>query len=127
MLGTLADILSMISFFLTIILLIRSEKLRNELVLQKITYQKQHIDIVNRLENFRMSLINETLSLLAVSNIRKDLETYNINLGRMLSFHDRKILRQTIDYLDEDFSYELQKKLLKNIDHLAARFSKQEV
>lgn len=110
MLGTLADILSMISFFLTIILLIRSEKLRNELVLQKITYQKQHIDIVNRLENFRMSLINETLSLLAVSNIRKDLETYNINLGRMLSFHDRKILRQTIDYLDEDFSYELQKK-----------------
>lgn len=128
MLGTLADIISMISFALTIILLIRSEKLRNEIVLQKITYQNQQNEMLKHLEIFRVSLINnEALSLMTISDIRKELQTYCINLNHMLSSHDRKIINQTIQYLDEDFSQELQKKLLKNIDYLMARFTKQEV
>lgn len=128
MLSTIADILGIVSFVLTIILLIRSESLRNEIVSQKMTYRNQQSSIVKQLANLRTALMgNDDLSLKTVSDIRKELLQFDINLRLLLSRRDRKIIQQTLNLLDEEFSAELRKKLIKNLDYLSARFTKQEV
>lgn len=128
MLSTIADILGIVSFILTIILLIRSESLRNEIVSQKMTYRNQQSSIVKQLANLRTALMgNDDLSLKTVSDIRKELLQFDINLRLLLSRRDRKIIQQTLNLLDEEFSAELRKKLIKNLDYLSARFTKQEV
>jgi len=128
LLSTIADILGIVSFILTIILLIRSESLRNEIVSQKMTYRNQQSSIVKQLANLRTALMgNDDLSLKTVSDIRKELLQFDINLRLLLSRRDRKIIQQTLNLLDEEFSAELRKKLIKNLDYLSARFTKQEV
>ena len=105
MLSTIADILGIVSFILTIILLIRSESLRNEIVSQKMTYRNQQSSIVKQLANLRTALMgNDDLSLKTVSDIRKELLQFDINLRLLLSRRDRKIIQQTLNLLDEEFS-----------------------
>lgn len=128
MLSVIADVLGIVSFILTIILLMRSESLRNEIVSQKINYRNTQSNIVKQLSNFRSALTgNEDLSLKTVSDIRKELLQFDINLRHLLSHRDRKIIQQTLILLDKDFSIELRKELIKNLDYLSARFTKQEV
>ncbi len=128
MLSTIADIAGILSFVITVILLIRSEKLRNEIVSQKITYRNKQDDIVKQLSDFRTALVNNApLSLKDIDDMRLALEQYKINLGHVLSYQYRKTINQTLELLDKDFTDDLRKQLLKNLAHLSARFSKQEV
>ncbi len=128
MLGTLADIVGILSFILTIILLVRSERLRNEIVSQKIDYRNQQTKIVDRLTELRSCLQNnEPLSVKTISEIRLELYQCDISFQHILSSRDKKIVKQTINLLNEEFSEKLRKQLLSKLDYLCARFSKTEV
>jgi len=95
MLGTLADIVGILSFILTIILLVRSERLRNEIVSQKIDYRNQQTKIVDRLTELRSCLQNnEPLSVKTISGIRLELYQCDISFQHILSSRDKKILRK---------------------------------
>lgn len=128
MLSTLADIVGILSFILTIILLIHSEKLRNEIVSQKIDYRNQQTKIVDQLTELRSCLQNsEPLSIKTISEIRLELYQCDISFQHILSSKDKKIVKQTINLLNEEFSEKLRKQLLNKLDYLCARFTKTEV
>lgn len=128
MLSTFADIVGILSFAITVILLIRSESLRNEIVSQKINYRNQQDEIVEQLKGFRTTLASgEPLSLKDVDDMRYALEQYKVNVLHILSYQDRKTIDHTLKLFDKDFSDSLRKKLLKNLTHLCARFTKKEV
>lgn len=128
MLSTLADIIGILSFILTIILLICSERLRSEIVFQKIDYRNQQTKIVDRLTELRSCLQNsEPLSIKTISEIRLELYQCDISFQHILSSKDKKIVKQTINLLNEEFSEKLRKQLLSKLDYLCARFTKMEV
>lgn len=128
MLSTLADIFGILGFVLTFTLLVRSEKLRNEIVFQKINYRNQQPLIVKKLSHFSNLLVEkESLSLKAASDLRKELYECSLTFGHIFSFRDRKKINNTIKLLNSEYSEKTRKKLINNLNYLTARFSKQEV
>lgn len=128
MLSTFADIVGILSFAITVILLIRSESLRNEIVSQKINYRNQQDEIVEQLKGFRTTLANsDPLSLKDVNDMQYALEQYKVNMQHILSYRDRKTINHTLKLFDKNFSDDLRKEILKNLTQLCARFTKKEV
>lgn len=127
MLSTIADVFGIISFLLTIVLLIRSESLRNQILIQKIDYKQQHPKIKIRLMALAESIRegDEILSK-TKSELRQELFTYLNSFNHVLSRKDKRIINSTIKIFDKPFTPSSKNKLSKNLDYLIARFSKKE-
>ncbi len=127
MLGTIANIVSIMGFFLTIILLIRSESLRNKILMQKLDYGSQQKQICDRLTRLSETIQNgNNISLKSIRDLRQELYQYLLTFNHILKWRDKRILKQTISLFDKDFSPTIKKKMLKNLDYLIARFHKRE-
>lgn len=127
MLSLIADITGILSFILSIILLIRSESLRNQILMQKIDYKKHHPKIRIRLMAL-LEAVREGDVILpkTISDLRQELYTYLNNYNHLLSARDKRIIRSTIKIFDKPFTPKSEKALIKNMDYLIARFSKKE-
>lgn len=124
-----ADLLGIIGFGLTIALLVKSEKIRNELIHQKTNYQQNHDIIRRKLISLRDELIeNNEMSLKFRSNLRTELYQYFQNYKQLLSHKDRRFIKSTIVILDSDkkSGHYDRHTLISKLDYLIARFTKEE-
>lgn len=128
MLGAIADILGIISFIMTIILLIYSESLRKQIHAQRKDYREQQHDIRIVLQGFRDSVYLDNLQTMQVrSGIRTALMTYTHNYKYVLSWRDRRRIRQAINLMSPDAQGLNKEVVCEHLDYLIARFSKNEV
>lgn len=127
LIGVIADITGILGFILSIVLLIRSESLRNEILLQKIDYSSQQSEICNRLIHLSETMQRgSNISLKTIRDLRQELYQYLLTFDHLLKWKDKHIIKQTISLFDKEFSPVTKNRLLKNLDYLIARFHKRE-
>jgi len=127
LLGSIADIIGIISFILTIVLLIRSESLRNQILIQKQDYKKYHSKVKIRLMSLAESIReDDQIPIQTTSLLRQELYEHLHNFNLVLSRKDKKIINSVINTFDKAINEDAKRKLLKNLDYLVARFSKKE-
>lgn len=126
--GYFADFLGIVSFFLTIILLIKSERIRNELIFQKTNYKSDHNKIRRNLITLKDAWIDNTdMSYRFKSELRVALYEYLQNFDKILTRQDKKKINKILSILNS------QEHIASNhpefgdcLDYLIARFSKRE-
>ena len=101
MISAIADWTGIISFILTIALLIRSESMRKEIESQRQDYINEQQDIKKRLTALRSNVIDDNLlNTKVVSDIRTQLFTYQQKFKRLLNYEDQKRLKNTLTLLN---------------------------
>lgn len=122
-----ADIAGIISFLLTITLLIRSEALRKEIDAQKREYQNDQKSIRIKLIALRENLwYGQKLSLKLVSEIRSLLHSFDLNYNRLHTRRDKRELKETMSMLEDNPENVDALHLCAKLDYFIARFERKE-
>lgn len=128
MLSTIADIIGIVSFLLTLVLLVRSEAIRKEIENQRIDYKNERKSIRKNLIALRSNVIDDNiLNSKVVSDIRTELYSYQQKFQHLLSLNDKNHMKVTLKILetvpDEINKYEL----CRELDYFVARFERKEI
>jgi len=127
-LSSVADLFSIASFLLSVILLIFTGRIRNLIKAQKEDYQAEQKYIRLQLKAFRENiLLDQLFTTRVMSEMRTALWTYKQNYKYVLSPLDKIRIIIAVNMLDdepESLDYRL---LCKRLDRLIARFAKKEV
>ena len=127
LISVIADWTGIISFVLTIALLIRSESMRKELESQRQDYVKEQKAIKERLIALRANVIDDGLLITkVVSDIRTQLFTFQQKFKRLLNREDKKHLKKTLAILSKDIEEIDAKELCMELDYFVARFERKE-
>ena len=127
MISAIADWTGIISFILTIALLIRSESMRKEIESQRQDYINEQQDIKKRLTALRSNVIDDNLlNTKVVSDIRTQLFTYQQKFKRLLNYEDQKRLKNTLTLLNVEVDRIDKHKLCIELDYFVARFERKE-
>lgn len=128
MIATLADWCGILGFFLTIMLLLRSESLRKEIDSQKREYQEQKKDIKVNMMALRDNLWDgQPLNLKIISEIRTQLYAFEQKFGYLRTQRDKQHLKLTFRMLDETVESIDSARLCGELDYFIARFERQEL
>lgn len=123
----MADFSGIVSFILTITLLIKSEAMRKEIEGQRSDYIKEQKMIRDYLIELRKNVIEDgILNQKVISDIRTQLFTYQQKFQKLLSRSDRKHLKSTLKILEASVYKIDQKKLCAELDYFVARFERKE-
>lgn len=126
-LGRIADFIGIASFVLTIVLLIKSETLRNEILSQKKEYISHRKEIIVKLEALRANIWEgQPITLRIVSNIRTLLFSFKQKFGRLLKWRDLYHLHLTLNMLKKDLELINASNLCTELDYFIARFERME-
>ena len=127
MIPDIADWCGIISFALTITLLIRSESMRKEIESQRSDYIKEQKAIREKLVALRSNVIDDQLlNAKIVSDIRTQLFGYQQKFKRLLNRSDKRHMKITLKLLDSNVD-EINRLLLnKELDYFVARFERKE-
>lgn len=127
-LGIAADIAGIISFLLTVTLLIRSEALRREIDAQKRSYQKDQESIRIRMIALRENLwCGQKISLKLISEIRTLLYAFDQNYSRLRTRRDKQELPETLNLLKQQPDSIDIFQLCAKLDYFIARLERQEI
>lgn len=127
-LGVTADVVGILSFALTIVLLIRSESLRNEIESQRSEYQKGQKSIKVNMMALRDNVWeDQVLSLKIISEIRTQLYSFEHKFGRLLTRRDKRHLYVTLQMLDASVDSIDRGHLCRELDYFIARFERREL
>ena len=127
LISTIADWTGIISFIMTIALLIRSESMRKELESQRQDYVKEQKAIKERLIALRANVIDDGLLITkVVSDIRTQLFTFQQKFKHLLNWEDKKHLKKTLAILSKDTKEIDPKELCIELDYFVARFERKE-
>ena len=127
-LSVIADIIGIVSFGLTVVLLIRSEALRKEVEGQRADYAKEQRDIRETLINLQKNVIDDNvLNLKVVSDIRKQLFSFQQKFKRLFSKKDKKRLKKTLTLLRAEPDNINRQDLSEQLDYFVARFERREL
>ena len=125
MLGTIADILGIVSFILTIVLLIYSEALRGEIEAQSEAYRDEQYNVRNQLIALRKNIWEDNLlNRRMISQIRTSLYTFRQKYRRVLKWEDKWRIWQTLRMLDQPPSAVDHNMLCKELDYFIAMFER---
>lgn len=128
MLSFFADVTGILSFLLTLLLLIRSETLRKEVESQRTDYKKEQKAIKEKLIALRSNVIEDNiLNQKIVSDIRAQLFAYQQKFKHLLNRKDKKHMKATIDLLEKDVDTINRSHLCKELDYFVARFERKEI
>lgn len=128
MISTLADWAGIVSFLLTVALLIRSESMRKELESQRADYKKEQKAIRQNLIALRSNIIDDNvLNQKVISDIRTELFAYQQKFRRLLSLSDRKHMKCTLKALDCAVENIDVHTLCRELDYFVARFERKEI
>lgn len=123
----IADFTGILSFVLSIILLIKSEALRKSIIYQRINYNKKHTSTRSKLMAFCETLQeDDPITLKYISEMRQELYQCLISYQLILSFRDRYTIRTIIKLLNGSKMNSNKPKICKRLDYLIARFDKKE-
>ena len=126
-LGVAADIAGIISFLLTVTLLIRSEALRKEIDAQKREFQNDQESIQIKLIALRENLwYGQPLSLKLISEIRTLLHSFSMNYSRLRSRRDKRELSETLNMLENEPESINILRLCAKLDYFIARLERKE-
>lgn len=128
MISVFSDWAGILSFILTITLLIRSESMRKEIDSQRADYKKEQREIRNKLIALRSNVIDDNLlNQKIISDIRTQLFAYEQKFRRLLSRDDRKHMKTTLEILDTPLAQIDTRLLCKELDYFVARFERKEI
>lgn len=128
MFSTIADILTVISFFMSLIVFFMSHSIFKYVKMQRKEYDDERIQLQTSLVAIRNNIWKDNLTGIKIrSKLRTELYTYLLKYWKISSpiclihiFRSLKICRK-------DFSNRQREKLCESIDYLIARFNKKEV
>lgn len=127
LLSTIADIVGIISFILTIVLLIYSEALRKEIESQRQDYVKEQRIIKETLMALRANIVEDgLLNKKIISDIRTQLFTFQQKFKRLLSLKDKIHISKTLVLLRHSIDEINQEALCAELDYFVARFERKE-
>lgn len=127
MIPVIADWCGIISFVLTVTLLIRSESMRKEIESQRSDYIKEQKVIRGKLVALRSNVIDDQLlNPKIVSDIRTQLFGYQQKFKRLLSISDKRHMKITLKLLDSNIDGIDPLLLCKELDYFVARFERKE-
>lgn len=127
-LSTIADIVGIISFILTVALLIRSETLRKTITWQKADYQKEQKSIRNKLTALRSNVREDGLfDQRIISEIRTQLYALTQRYGNILTKQDKQHIDSALQMMDDITADVDRNALCKELDYLIARFERREL
>lgn len=127
MISTIADWCGIISFVLTVTLLIRSESMRKEIESQQSDYIKEQKAIRKILIALRSNVIDDQLlNAKIVSDIRTQLFGYQQKFKRLLNRSDKRHMKITLKLLDASIDAIDRSLLCKELDYFVARFERKE-
>jgi len=127
-LSAIADIIGIVSFVLTVVLLIRSEALRKEVEGQRADYEREQKNIRATLINLQKNVIDDNvLDLKVVSDIRKQLFSFQQKFKRLFSKKDKKRLKKTLTLLHAEPDNINKLDLSEQLDYFVARFERKEL
>lgn len=127
MIAAFADWCGILSFILTITLLVRSESLRKEIDSQKCEYQEEQKDIKIKMIALRSNLWDgQALSLKLVSEIRTQLYSFEQKFSRLRTREDKFHLKLTFQMLSGELESIDTEKLCSELDYFIARFERRE-
>lgn len=125
--AVIADFTGIVSFILTIALLIKSEAMRKEIEGQRSDYIKEQKMIRNYLVELRKNVIEDgILNQKVVSDIRTQLFTYQQKFEKLLNRNDQKHLKSTLKILGSSADKIDQQSLCIELDYFVARFERKE-
>lgn len=127
MISIIADWCGIISFILTITLLIRSESMRKEIESQRSDYIKEQKVIRGTLIALRSNVIDDQLlNQKIISDIRTQLFGYQQKFKRLLSSSDKRHMKTALKILDSSIDSIDPSLLCKELDYFIARFERKE-
>ena len=127
-LGIVADITGILSFVLTIVLLIKSEAIRKELDAQRNEYKRDQKKIKVYMMALRDNVfLDQMLDLKIVSNIRTQLYSFEQKFARLLTRSDKQHLSNTLKILDGSLESIDKGELCRELDYFIARLERQEL
>ncbi len=125
--AVIADFAGILSFILSIMLLIKSEALRKSIIYQRIDYNKKRTNTRSKLMAFNETLQEDaSIAPKYISEMRQELYQCLISYQFVLSFRDRHIIRSIIKLLNTSKENRDKAKICKQLDYLIARFNKKE-
>lgn len=127
-LSNIADVLGILGFILTIVLLIRSEAIRKELDSQRSDYQKEKKNIRAQITAVRDNVRNDGLeiNLKIISDVRTNLLSFGQKFERLLTHDDKRHMANTLKMLKLCENID-RTKLCAELDYFVARFDKKEI
>lgn len=127
-LGFIADVVTILSFCITITLLIKSDSLIKEIYSQKQEYQKDKNHIKIKMIALRENLWNgQKLNLRLISEIRTLLYSFSQKFSKLKTSDDKIHLKTTFDLLSKDENLIDIKMLCAELDYFIARFERIEI
>lgn len=127
MVATIADWCGIISFLLTVTLLIRSESMRKEIESQRADYKKEQRAIRQNLVALRSNVIDDNLlNQKVISDIRTQLFSYQQKFKRLLNRNDKQHMKATLEILDIPADKIDARLLCRELDYFVARFERKE-
>lgn len=128
MLGTIADIFTVLSFFMSIIVFFMSHSIFKYIKMQRKEYDDERIQLQTSLIAIRNNIWKDNLTGIKIrSKLRTEFYTYLLKYWKISSpiclFHIFRSLR----ICRKDFNNNQKEKLCESIDYLIARFNKKEV
>lgn len=128
LISQIADIVGILSFILSIVLLIKSEALRKSIIHQRMSYNKEHSRTRSKMMAFSDALQeDDSISPRLVSEMRQELFQCLLSYHHVLSFKDRRAIKVIIGLLSHSSVDSFDKtRICKQLDYLIARFYKKE-
>lgn len=128
MLSTIADVVGILSFLLTITLLVRSETMRKEIESQRLDYKKEQKEIRQNLIALRSNVIDDNLlNQKVISDIRTQLFAFQQKFRRILNRNDKKHMKATLKILEKGPADIDSAPLCRELDYFVARFERKEL
>lgn len=124
-LSSIADIVGILSFIVSIILWIKFDRINSEIKRQKVDYIESQEHIKNNLLAIRDNLFLDGLKDLKIrSKLRTELYTFNFNLNYIIGFNANLKKKKLLKIIKND-SFDIEE-VCECIDYLIARFEKKE-
>lgn len=128
MLSTIADILGILSFLMSVILFIISHSIFKYVKIQRKEYDDERTQLQTSLIALRNNIWKDNLTGLKIrSKLRTELYTYLQKYWKISSLFCLFHIFRSLRICRKDFTPKQKEKLCESIDYLIARFNKKEV
>ena len=126
--GYIADIAGLLSFCISIVLWIITEKTRNEMKSQRDNYANEGAEIKKNLAALRINILEDDLQLSRkiVSEIRENIYLFQQKYFRLIRNKDRTNIRRVDKLLDAPPESINRDSLCKLLDYFVTRFERRE-
>ena len=125
--STVADITGIFSFVLSIVLLWRSETLRQTIIYQRLEYNRTHVATKANLMALCEALQEgDPLSQKTISKLRRLLYDCEFSFRHILYFKDHRLIKRLLKKINKAPNAIDVAEVIRDLDYLISRFDKKE-